>query len=83
MNYCLTHFKDDIKCHLFELFIDFSHSIIAYYPPTFLNVSKIFLKSKQKVEEIQRFFTDKFSHEFYLDYYTKFDLFLQLCQKIC
>ncbi|KAK8893750.1 hypothetical protein M9Y10_022179 [Tritrichomonas musculus] len=60
INWCILPNKTPLKCHLFGIYIDEEKKIIGYYPPTFLEIVKDFLKPNQTLERMQRFFKDQY-----------------------
>lgn len=60
IDWCILPKKTPLKCHLFGIYIDEEKKIIGYYPPTFLEIVKEFLKPNQTLEGMQRFFRDQY-----------------------
>lgn len=86
ISFCTFPVHDNIKCHLFGLFIDIPRQLIAYYPETFLKIAHRFLKTNQSITGIERYFSKTFSiiYDLKLDFeYVLFEEFIQIGHSIC
>lgn len=85
IKFCIQPYKNDIKLHLFGLFVDLPNSVIAYYPPTFFQIIETFLKKNQTINGTKRFISSEF-REVSNAYHLKFDDFSKFLisgQKVC